>query len=313
MDSGAVPGVEGEAEEAAAGHDRTVADDVVTQAMIAAGLDQFGLGQDSAVIVHSSLKSFGRVDGGAEAVSRALVEVCGTVMAPAGTWDLTGIDPPPGLRRPMNAYEPSRSWSDFDEQVERATEFSLDLPVDRWLGLIPETLRQTQPHERSTHPLFSYVAAGKAAGEVVGGQRLTWPLGPIEVLEQLDGFVLLLGVNHTASTTIHLAEQRLGRSRFYRYAKAGDLWLELPNIPGDSHRFDLIEPGLRPHTREVHIGSCRARAIPIRAVLAATRERILADPGALLCDDDPACRCAAAYEQRLAAAQCTDGAAGLEA
>lgn len=57
------------------GHDRTVADDVVTpvtQAMIAAGLEQLGLGQDSAVIAHSSLKSFGRVDGGAEAVARAL-------------------------------------------------------------------------------------------------------------------------------------------------------------------------------------------------------------------------------------------------
>ncbi|GAA1588313.1 AAC(3) family N-acetyltransferase [Kribbella sancticallisti] len=292
--------------------DETMPNEVVTQARIVAGLEQLGLTRQSAVIVHSSLRSFGHVDGGAEAVGRALVEACGTVMVPAGTWDLSGVDPPPGLRRPMNAYEPSPSWAAFEEQLDRAKPFSPDLPADRELGIIPETLRLTQPHQRSTHPVFSYVAAGAAAEQVVGAQRLDWPLGPIEKLAQLDGVVLLLGVTHTANTTIHLAEQQLGRSTFYRYAKVDGSWLELPNIPGASHRFDAIEPDLLPHTREILIGSCRARAIPIRAVLAATHARILADPRALLCSDDPACRCAAAYEQRLVAEQCTGSAGGLE-
>jgi aminoglycoside 3-N-acetyltransferase len=80
--------------------------------------------------------------------------------------------------------------------------------------------------------------------------------------------VLLLGVSHTSNTTIHLAEQYLGRSRFYRYAKSADgLWAELPNIPGASHEFDAIE----------------------------------ADPAGLLCTNDPTCRCAAALQQRMAA------------
>ena len=281
----------------------------VTQQEIVAGLDQLGLGRTSAAIVHSSLKSFGHVDGGAEAVGQALADVCGTMLIPAGTWDLTGIDSPPGLLRPMNAYEPAGTWAAFDRKLSEATPFSLDLPIDRWLGTIPEAIRQTQPHERSTHPLFSYAAVGADAARLVDAQKLDWPLGPIEELERLDGVVLLLGVAHTSNTTIHLAEQRLGRSRFYRYAKIDGSWLELPNIPGESHRFDAIEPDLRGHTREVFIGECRARVIPIREVLAATRRQILADPRALLCDDEPSCRCQAAYEQRL---RCTDGAAGLE-
>jgi aminoglycoside 3-N-acetyltransferase len=202
----------------------------------------------------------------------------------------------------MNAFEPCGTWAEFDEGLARAQGFRTDLPIDRELGIIPETFRLTQSHLRSGHPLFSYVAAGAEAERLIDAQRLGLPLGPISELAEMDGTVLLLGVDHTSNTAIHLAEQQLGRSSFYRYAKAGDgAWLELPGIPGESHRFDAIEPVLRSATRETLIGDCRARAIPVRSVIAAARDLISRDPRALLCDDDPDCRCAAAYEQRLAA------------
>jgi aminoglycoside 3-N-acetyltransferase len=273
---------------------------MVTAEEVADGLRRLGLERSSKVIVHSSLKSFGYVDGGAEAVCNALTETCGTVLAPAGTWDFTGIGAPPGTARPHNAFDPEPTWEAFDERLSNATAFSLDLPIDRWLGRIPETLRLTRSPARTSHPLFSYIAVGPAADQVLSAQRLDWPLGPIEELGRLDGDVLLLGVDHTSNTTIHLAEQLLGRSCFYRYAKTGErVWSEFANIPGASHAFDTIEPTLRPVTRETNIGTCRARRIPIRAVLAATRELILADPTALLCSD-PTCRCTAAQNQRLA-------------
>jgi aminoglycoside 3-N-acetyltransferase len=281
-------------------HDNRQMEENVRAADIADGLRRLGLGRDSAVIVHSSLKSFGHVDGGAEAVCQALLEVCGTVLMPGGSWDLTGIKPPPGLVRPMNAFEPCANWAEFDEQLAQAKVFADDLPIDRWLGAIPEAMRLTQPHQRSTHPIFSYLAAGAQADQLLAAQQLSWPLGPISQLAELDGTVLQLGVDHTSNTTIHLAEQQLGRARFYRYAKADTgTWLELPNIPGDSHRFDLIEPVLRPHTRELTIGQSRVRTIPVRAVLAETRALIEADPQALLCTTTPTCRCAAAHAQRL--------------
>ncbi|HWD81438.1 MAG TPA: AAC(3) family N-acetyltransferase, partial [Kribbella sp.] len=56
----------------------------VSRETVADGLRQLGLGGTSEVIVHSTLRSFGYVDGGAEAVCAALVEVCGTVLMPAG-------------------------------------------------------------------------------------------------------------------------------------------------------------------------------------------------------------------------------------
>lgn len=269
----------------------------VTTNDIADGLHQLGLDRTSEVIVHSSLSSFGYVDGGAEAVCTALTEVCGTVLMPAGSWDLTGLPAPPGLVRPRNAFWNAETWPEFDEKLSQATSFRADLPVDKWLGTIPETFRQTCSPFRTGHPLFSYQAAGPAAERILEAQRPDWPLGPIETL---DGDVLLVGVSHTSNTTIHLAEQRLGRSRFYRYAKSADgLWVEYPNIPGASHFFDDIEPAIRPATKEVRIGRARVRRIPKQAVLTTTRQLIASDPAALLCTTDPTCRCTAALEQLL--------------
>lgn len=58
---------------------------MVGYADVAAGFRSLGLDESSCVVVHPSLRSFGHVDGGAEAVCRTLVDVCGTVVVPSGT------------------------------------------------------------------------------------------------------------------------------------------------------------------------------------------------------------------------------------
>jgi aminoglycoside 3-N-acetyltransferase len=273
---------------------------VVTERAIAEGLRSLGLDKSSAVIVHSSLRSFGYVEGGALAVCRALVDVCGTILLPAFSWDLTGVPAPPGLVRPHNAVRVASSWEEFDAAVARAVPFTVDLPVDREIGLIPETFRRALSHHRSNHPLLSFIAAGPLADELVAAQRLDWFLGPIEALAEHDGDVLMLGVSHTSNTAIHLAEQRLGRSRFYRYAKAErGVWIELPNISGCSDSFDAIEPKLIDVTREARIANCRARRVPVQTILTVVERLIRADPSALLCKGET-CRCPAALQQRLA-------------
>ena len=274
---------------------------MLDQTTVSQGLAELGLDGSSTVLVHASLRSFGHVAGGAATVCRALAATCGTVMMLAGSGDLTRVPAPPGLIRPHNAYFTADSWPEFDEIVASRVPFAADLPVDKWLGTIAETMRCTVAHERGAHPLLSFLATGTHARRLVAAQRVEWPLGPIEELAALGGDVLLLGVGHTSNTTIHLAEQRLGRARFYRYAiGAPGVWQELPNIPGDSHRFEEIEPHLRAATAETRIGSCHARRIPATEVLRAADRLIRADPGAMLCDD-PDCRCTAALQQRLAA------------
>lgn len=263
------------------------------------GLRALGLSERSTVVVHSSLRSFGHVDGGANAVADALVAVCRNVVVPSGTWDdHCGIPAPPALERPNNSAAVTNTWEEFDAALEAAVPFSPDLPIDKHLGAIPEALRTSHAHSRSTHPLIGFLAVGKDAREITAQGRLDWPLGPLEVVEALDGFILLLGVGHTANTTIHLAEQRLGRSRFYRYAKAADgVWMELPNVPGQSHRFGDIDVLLEADTRTTEIGRCRARTMRSRRLVEVATGALEAEVGALLCEDDE-CRCGAARRQR---------------
>lgn len=267
------------------------------------GLRRIGVDESPALIVHSSLRSFGGVDGGAAAVCEALTSACRTLLLPAATWDLTGVPCPPGLVRPHNSAAVSSSWDEFDAALARAVPYSTDLPIDRELGAIPEMIRTEVACARSYHPLLSYISVGPDASALVDAQRLDWPLGPLEVLAQMGGHVLLVGVSHSSNTVIHLAEQRLGRSRFYRYAKSADhVWCELPNVPGQSHRFDDIESALADSTRETLIGVSRVRLVGAEDVVTVATRAIEEDPGALLCEeiDESACRCAAAREQRLA-------------
>ncbi|WP_152362180.1 AAC(3) family N-acetyltransferase [Microlunatus speluncae] len=267
---------------------------------VAAGLDRLGLNRDSVVFLHASLRSFGRVEGGAGTVITALRRVCGTVMMFGSCSELSGIPAPPGLVRPNNSYFHADSWADFDAAVRAATPPSAKLPIDSWLGAVAAEFARQPDVVRGDHPLHSFQAVGARAEELMAAQRPDRMLGPVEELERLGGDVLLLGVGHYSNTTIHLAEQRLGRSLFYRYAVLEPgLWVEVPNVSGESHRFDGIEPALAPATIETMIGNCRARRIPARAVLAAATELIMGDPAALLCPEDD-CRCGGARRQRLA-------------
>jgi len=277
--------------------------DEVDEQTLVDGLRRLGLDDSSVLFAHVSLRSFGRVAGGAATVVRALRRSCGTGMMCGGGSELSAVPAPPGLVRPDNSFHQAESWEQFDAAVAAARPYDPGLPIDGWLGVTAEEFRRQPDLVRGDHPLYAFQAAGPRAEELMAAQRPDRMLGPVEVLERLDGSVLLLGVGHHADTSIHLAEQRLGRSLFHRYAVvAPGVWAEIPNVSGESHRFDEIEPALSGRTVETMIGSCRARLIPVRAVLQATTELIMADPTALLCPD-PACRCGGALRQRLAALQ----------
>jgi len=93
---------------------------MVTAYDITQGLKALGIQKSSVVIVHASLRSFGSVEGGAQAVCHAMLSICGTILLPAGSWDLTGIPAPPGLLRPHNAAANAETWQVFDAAVSRA-------------------------------------------------------------------------------------------------------------------------------------------------------------------------------------------------
>ena len=81
----------------------------------------------------------------------------------------------------------------------------------REMGSVVECFRHVPGVIRSEHPTVSAAAVGPNAEFVSAGHELRDGLGeasPQGRVYELDGHVLLLGVNHTNNTSLHLAERR---------------------------------------------------------------------------------------------------------
>ncbi len=152
-----------------------------------------GVKPGDVLLVHSSLSSFGRVDGGAEAVIEALLEVLGAdglLIMP--TFTRCRVDS--GRPEPVLAFDPASTGC-----------------RDR-TGAVPDTFWRMDGVCRSAHPTHSLAAAGPRAAEFVpGGETRTFdPAGPYGRYARWNGRALFLGARMGSNTTFHCAEDWLG-------------------------------------------------------------------------------------------------------
>jgi aminoglycoside 3-N-acetyltransferase len=245
------------------------------------GLRELRLGE-APVIVHSSLKSFGQVEYGAETVVSAMTTVFGTVMEPTFTYK-TMITP---LTGPENNAITYGSGADQNRMAEF---FKPTMPADLLMGIIAETLRRHPRARRSGHPIQSF--AGINAGKFLAAQTLTDPLAPLGLLEQANGWVVLMGVDHTVNTSIHYAEKLAGRKQFVRWALMPKSAVECLGFPGCSAGFQVVAPEMNKFTRRVQIGNAVVQAIPLKMLFKVVIGRIKKDPLALLCQQADCERC----------------------
>ncbi len=158
----------------------------VTRGDLLAGLDALGLGPGDLVFCHSSLRAFGRVQGGAATVVGALLDTVaptGTLMAPI-------------FRRFF--------WEGPDQVWDREQSPSL-------MGAISECVRTWPGVCRSSHGPHPVAAVGPLAAELTGRRHCSdYALdSPLARLIDLDGWVLLMGVGFEVCTLMHLLEERL--------------------------------------------------------------------------------------------------------
>lgn len=248
------------------------------------GLRRLGLENDKPVIVHSSLKAFGEIRGGADTLLGALLANFEAVMMPTFTYK-TMITPEDGPQNNGIVY-----GSGKDRNL-MAIPFDEDMPADKLMGILPETLRTTPGAERSRHPILSF--AGVGVETALDSQDLEDPLSPIGDLAARGGWVLLLGVDHTVNTSIHYAEKLAGRQQFVRWALEKKQVTECPGFPGCSNGFNEIEMILSGVTIKTTIGSAEVQAVPLTPMLQIAVEMVKDDHEALLCKDPECDRCMA--------------------
>ena len=150
-------------------------------------LKEMGLQPTDAIMVHSSMKSIGDVDGGADTVVDAFMEYFkeGLFMTPTHTW-----------------AQMSSEYSVFDPATEPAC-----------VGIIPNIFMKREGVARSLHPTHSIAAYGPAATEYIKGEENAMspcpPGGCWDRLRSIGAKILLLGVTHTRNTYIHSVDEVL--------------------------------------------------------------------------------------------------------
>lgn len=156
----------------------------LSREQVSTQLRGLGLSAGDVVFVHSSLRSMGYVEDGAETVVDALMEVLGlrgTLVAPTFTF--------------------------ARDRSERPV---LDMERDRsGMGRITEVVRTRPGALRSRHLLHSVAALGARAQEVISchGPSAWAADGPFWKLYELNAKILLLGVPYLRCTFFHMLEQ----------------------------------------------------------------------------------------------------------
>ena len=246
------------------------------------GFRQLDIDHQKPGIIHASLSSFGEIRGGAETLLGALVSTFSSILSPTFTYK-TMIIPETG---PENNGIKYGSGKNLNRMAEF---FTADMPADRLMGVISEKIRLHIQAQRSMHPILSF--SGINVPEAISSQTLEDPLSPVQWLVDQQGYVLLLGVDHTVNTSIHLAEQLVGRKSFVRWALSEDGILECPRFPGCSRGFNQITPYIERITSSVQVGNASVHAIPVREMVKILLPVLQTDPKALLCETEDCERC----------------------
>jgi aminoglycoside 3-N-acetyltransferase len=159
-----------------------------------AGFRNTGLSAGDVVLVHSSYKSLGPVDGGPQTVVDALLEV----LTPEGTLIM------PTFNFNFNKGEP---WD------VRTT--------PSHMGVLTEVVRLNPESRRIFHPFYSFAILGKLKDELTK-TRYKDSYGEESIfmqLRKLDARIMIIGLTYTHSLTFfHHIEQMEGVD--YRFIKA---------------------------------------------------------------------------------------------
>ncbi|MEU9076583.1 aminoglycoside N(3)-acetyltransferase [Kitasatospora sp. NPDC004745] len=219
--------------------------------------------------VQASLRALGPVDGGADTVVDALLDVLGdrgTLVAYTATPENSATS------RIHKAATAGLSPAEVTAYQARMPPFDPDAtPCSTTMGALSETVRTRPGALRSSHPQTSWAALGRHAREITHDHPLTSHLGPASPLGRLydlDARVLMLGVPMSRFTAFHLADQRMPDVPLREYHCAGpDGWITFKAPDLDDLHFGSLGERFLAEARQVttgRIGGADCRLVPVR-------------------------------------------------
>jgi len=180
------------------------------------GFKALGIKKGDILLVHSSFKSFGGVEGGPETVINALLHVLGiegTLLFPTFTFQFC---------------------DDFNSNGEGY--FDVDQTPSE-MGILTEIFRKMPGVKRSINPIYSVAVYGKFADELssVSDKSVFGKESIFGKLYQKNGKIMIIGLSYDHSWTFsHYIEQKEGVD--YRYPKDFSGWI----VTGGKSHWDTF-------------------------------------------------------------------------
>lgn len=206
-------------------------------------IDELGIPDGAIVLMHTSLRAVGAIEGGAEALLDVLIN---NITSAGGLFCV-----------------PTHTWDNLELGI-----CTLDLTKhESCLGAFPNVALLDPRGIRSHNPTHSMVVFGnreRALDFISGEIDVKTPTSPQSCYGKLadeNGYVLLVGVDHNSNTYLHSVEEMLDLpsrvvdsqtrvsikladgSMVYR-----DMYMFDESVHGDvSHKFYMYEPAFRYH------------------------------------------------------------------
>lgn len=150
-------------------------------------LHNMGLTGSETILIHSSMKAIGNVEGRADTVLDVWMDYFskGLLLLPTHTWKTVNVDNP--------IYNP--------------------LETPSCVGILTNLFMKREGVIRSLHPTHSMAGYGENAARYLAGEEYNntpcTPGGCYDRLKEVNGKVLLVGVGHERNTYIHSVEEVL--------------------------------------------------------------------------------------------------------
>lgn len=218
----------------------------VNKAQVQAELTKIGLKKGDNLIVHSSLSSIGKVKGGADTIIDAILDIIGS----------DGNLVMPTFGSDGAVFNPKESNTN--------------------LGIIPIAMMKRKEAVRSKHPLASVAAIGpKAEWLIKDHEKTSVAHGkntPYAKLSEINGKILLLGVDQDRNTFLHTIEETLQlpylkpKKAKYLDEKGKTKTLISKYFPGPHRNFIGLQAWIEKQglTQKGKVGNSVAQLIPMK-------------------------------------------------
>lgn len=239
------------------------------------GLKSLGVSQQYPVIAFINPAIIKEVQGGAKTLLGAFLTAADNLVLPAFT-SHTQVIPESG---PENNAIHYGSGAEANLQAEI---FREELDADERYREIAAEFRHYPQTRRSSHPILSFVGLGM--NSAISTQNNYQPYTVIQSLMDMNGIVILAGVDQTWNFSLHYAEYLAGRKQFTRWGLTKDGVQECTPFPGCPDGFNKINHRLEDYKAEITLANMIWQSFSVTQIIEITVNLIKNDPFSLLCN-----------------------------